>query len=476
MTNMDIAVNSLHDAVKFGKRILLYGDYDVDGLCSLLIMRQFFDLINVKHYDIVKYKTRTHHISPDVVNDALSKGSELTIIMDTGSGEPDLEELSRLIKVSNVIVCDHHTPQFDYSTIDRCVFLNPKHLDQFPYLSGACVVYELCLNYFVTYRSDEVAVAKKYLSFLACAALYSDSIYNDNSYTKTLYSHSQRGIFPQSVAFLPYIHSSKRFFLYTFAPLFNACFRNGRLDLINNLLLGDIFLTYADKDRYVKDIIKLRDYSREVVIAITKLCQSTVYNNIVFTDLTGLLNQNIPNRYIKDNKGLIANMLAAKYKMCSMVVVSDGTQYLLSVRDYHNRDVFRLCRPFYKVGGHPPAFGGSMTNKDRLEIEDKLKFFDTKLTETHKPNIIPFSYNAIDKVARDNEYKQQKDIVLMRVPYSEVKEEWSPETFSERFLQFKLNSTSIWWRKEPWYRMGEDMLVHFYVTTKIKADMVQEDA
>jgi len=295
MTNIGNAVEWLNEALSGRKHILLYGDYDVDGLCAVLLMRQFFDVLNYKNYDVVKYKARTHHISPDVVNDAFTKRCDLVIIMDTGSGDTDLAELQKLTKFTKVIVCDHHKPQFDYELVKDCVFLNPGHLDNLPYMSGACVAYEMCIAYFTEYMADDVEKAKKYLSFLACASLYADSIYNDNFYTKTLLQQAKKSIIPPAVNYLPYIHASKRFFLFSFAPPFNACFRNNRLDLINNLLLNDTYLNSLDKVRYINEIDRLRNYSREIVATIAELCNVVEYKNLIFTDLTGLLNQNIPN-------------------------------------------------------------------------------------------------------------------------------------------------------------------------------------
>ena len=475
LTNMQQATSWLDEAFVNQQHILVYGDYDVDGLCSLLLMRQFFSMINFTRYDIVKYTSRTHHVSSDVINAAVNHNTSLIIIIDTGSGETDLSELQKLTNLARVIVCDHHTPQFDYSLVQGCIFINPGFLDNIPYFSGACVAYELCIAYFKMFKNTDVIVAQKYLSFLACASLYSDSIYDDNFYTKSILKLAKSGIIPANVNFLPYIHASKRFFLYSFAPPFNACFRNNRLDLINNLFLGNTVLSYVDKMTYINEINKLRDYSREIVAIMSELCPVDVRENLIFSDLTGLLNQQIPNQYIRNNKGLIANILAAKYKTCAVVVVSDGSKFLLSVRDYYNRDILKYFKPFFNVGGHSSAFGGLLSNKERLELYDKLRFFNLKFVERHERNIIPFSYSMIETVAFENEYKQPKDVVFMRVPYDEVIEEWTPDSFSERYIQFKLKNMPVWWRKEVWYKQGTDMLVQFYVTTKLKAESVQEE-
>lgn len=473
MTNEDKAVGLINSAILNKEHISLYGDYDVDGLCSLLIARDFFVLLNYDNISLVKYTLRTHHISVDVINDALNNNSGLVIIMDTGSGDADKIELQKLSKFTKVIICDHHTPQYNYDELDNCTFINPGFYDNFPYLSGACIVYELCISYYNTYHKDEVAKAKKFLSFLACASLYSDSVFNNNFYTKELLSQAKISIIPKCINYIPYITASKRFFLFSFAPPFNACFRNNRLDLINNLLLSDA-LTYLDKNSFITSIDKLRGYSREVVSAISSECKVTELDNIVFTDLTGLLNQNIPNQYIRNNKGLIANILAAKYKKCAVTVVSDGSKYLISVRDYYNRDIFKLFNPFYDVGGHKPAFGGTLSNSDRLDVVSKLKYFDKKIDPVDKQNIVPFSYANLERIALENEYNQQNQVVLVRVPASELVEQWTPDSFTEKFIQYKLVGAQIYIKKMPWCKSGQDLLVHLYYTDRVKAESVME--
>ena len=155
MKDMDKAVERLHQAITQGEKILIYGDYDVDGTTAVALMYRFLQKLasnlspltfNLDYYIPDRY-TEGYGVSTQGIDYAAEQGCKLVITLDCGIKA--VEKIAYAAeKGIDVIVCDHHTPG---DTLPQAVaVLNLKRSDcPDPYkdLSGCGVGFKLAQAY-----------------------------------------------------------------------------------------------------------------------------------------------------------------------------------------------------------------------------------------------------------------------------------------------------------------------------------------
>jgi len=150
MKDMDKAVERISKAVKNNERILVYGDYDVDGTTSVALMYSF--LSNLDKFDNIDYYipdrySEGYGISIQGMDFAASTGCKLVIALDCGIKAVEKVEYARS-KGLDIVICDHHLPG-DFVPAATAV-LDPKQPGcSYPYkeLSGCGVGFKLIQAY-----------------------------------------------------------------------------------------------------------------------------------------------------------------------------------------------------------------------------------------------------------------------------------------------------------------------------------------
>ena len=148
MRDMGAAVDRLCRAIDDHERIMVYGDYDVDGTTAVALMYSFLktQTDNLIYYIPDRY-TEGYGISTKGIDTAKEQGCTLVIALDCGIKSVDKMEYANSLGV-DFIICDHHTPG---DVIPSAVaVLNMKRADcQYPYkeLSGCGVGFKLVQAY-----------------------------------------------------------------------------------------------------------------------------------------------------------------------------------------------------------------------------------------------------------------------------------------------------------------------------------------
>ena len=134
MKDMDAAVDRLNDAMGHKERILVYGDYDVDGCTAVALvykfLRQFYS--NIDYYIPDRYD-EGYGVSKKGIDYAAETGVKLIIILDCGIKA--IEEITYAKQLGiDFIICDHHVP--DETMPPAVAILNPKRPDDsYPFKS-----------------------------------------------------------------------------------------------------------------------------------------------------------------------------------------------------------------------------------------------------------------------------------------------------------------------------------------------------
>lgn len=144
MKDMDKAVNRIQQAFERNEKILVYGDYDVDGTTSVACMYQFLSAIYPSSEFYIPHRYREGYgVSKQGIDYAIENGTKLIIALDCGIKSVELIQYAADHHI-DFIVCDHHLP--DHILPPAVAILNPKQTDcSYPYkeLCGCGVGFKL---------------------------------------------------------------------------------------------------------------------------------------------------------------------------------------------------------------------------------------------------------------------------------------------------------------------------------------------
>jgi single-stranded-DNA-specific exonuclease len=127
MNDMDVAVDRLNDAMGRKERIMVYGDYDVDGCTAVALVYKFLQQFysNIEYYIPDRYE-EGYGISLKAMDYAAERDVKLIIVLDCGIKA--VEEIAYAkSKGIDFIICDHHVP--DDELPPAMAILNPKRED-----------------------------------------------------------------------------------------------------------------------------------------------------------------------------------------------------------------------------------------------------------------------------------------------------------------------------------------------------------
>ena len=148
MKDMDIAVTRLKRAVDSGEKILVYGDYDVDGTTAVSMVYSFLRKLtpHIGYYIPNRYK-EGYGVSIQGIDEAASQGCTLFITLDCGIKAVEKVAYGKQ-KGIDFLICDHHYTGNDLP--EAVAILNPKRPDcpyPFKHLSGCGVGFKLLQGY-----------------------------------------------------------------------------------------------------------------------------------------------------------------------------------------------------------------------------------------------------------------------------------------------------------------------------------------
>ena len=148
MKDMDKAIARIEEALSKNEKILVYGDYDVDGTTAVALvysfLKKFYD--NIDYYLPDRYK-EGYGISTQGIEYAAANDFKLIIALDCGIKSKDKVAHAKELGV-DFIICDHHRP--DGNLPQAVAVLDPKRLDDsypFDELSGCGIGFKLISAY-----------------------------------------------------------------------------------------------------------------------------------------------------------------------------------------------------------------------------------------------------------------------------------------------------------------------------------------
>ena len=154
MCNMSKAVLRVTQAIKNQEKVLLFGDYDVDGTTAVALMTEQLALLGLQcaYYIPDRYK-EGYGVSEAGIDFTIQEGFQLLITLDCGIKAHTTLERANAEGI-DIIVCDHHQPDIK---LPPAIVLNPKQAGcSYPYkeLSGCGVAFKLLQGLYIHLQKD----------------------------------------------------------------------------------------------------------------------------------------------------------------------------------------------------------------------------------------------------------------------------------------------------------------------------------
>lgn len=144
MRDMSIAVQRIEIALKTRERILLYGDYDVDGTSSIVVLKKAIELLGGQADFHIPHRLKDGYgMRNEIIQQASETGVRLIVSVDTGIRANEVVRYANRLNI-DVIVTDHHLPETELPP--AIAVLNPNRPDcAYPnkHLCGAGVTFKL---------------------------------------------------------------------------------------------------------------------------------------------------------------------------------------------------------------------------------------------------------------------------------------------------------------------------------------------
>ena len=370
---MDEAVDLVKKHLQKGDKIVIYGDYDADGITGCSILVKMFKYLNFDaNYYIPSRYLDGYGINEKKAQEIIDKGYDLVITVDNGVAANEAIALLRNANI-DVLVLDHHEPR-----------------ETLP--SANVIIHPILSNYSITpssgaftafmFASALLGYYDKYLATLASISLISDMMplrdYN-RDLLRAVIKEYRYGEFPQ----IDYLIEDGGFndtsIGMSIAPKINAV---GRIDKTINV---NRLIKYFTSDKE-EEIISYKDWilaNNEIRKNKSKEAKENIINNLKeYHEPSLVIECDLEEGLI----GLVANALMNQLKIPCVVLCNDSADPKLLKGSARSIEGFNIAEAFNKLdylltnhGGHALAAGLTI---DKNNVETFKKEFNEIVKST----------------------------------------------------------------------------------------------
>ena len=381
MKDMDVAVDRLNDAMGRKERIMVYGDYDVDGCTAVALVYKFLQQFysNIEYYIPDRYD-EGYGVSYKGIDYAKEAGVKLIIILDCGIKAVDEIAYAKSLGI-DFIICDHHVP--DDVMPPAAAILNPKRPDDsypFKHLCGCGVGFKFMQAFA---KNNGIPFARLIPLLDLCAVSIAADIVPVTDENRILAFHGLKQLNQHPNIGLKAIIDicgmsgrdiSMSDIVFKIGPRINASGRmeNGKMSV--DLLVDKDFQAALSKAHHIneyneqrKDIDKQMTEEANQIVA--RIDSHNHQRSIVLYD----------ENWKKGVIGIVASRLTELYFRPTVVLTRDGDMATGSARSVKGFDVYsaiKSCRELLvNFGGHTYAAGLTLKWSDVPEFRDRFQKF-----------------------------------------------------------------------------------------------------
>lgn len=377
MQDMDRAVERLKTAIDKQEKILVFGDYDVDGTTSVALVYSYLKTF-YSHCDfyIPDRSKEGYGVSESGIIWAAENGFSLIIALDLGIKSADMVVLADH-KGIDFIICDHHLP--DDNIPQAVAVLDPKRKDcQYPFqeLSGCGLGFKLLQAFARKYRDESELT--NFIDLVA-VSIASDIVpVNGENRILAYYGLQKLNENP-----LPGLKALKDLagvktdldisgVVFTLGPRINAAGRVAHAEAAVELLIAkseEEAMELAEKINIKNDI------RREFDLSITEEAISMIESdeNLLHAKSTVLFK----NTWHKGVIGIVASRCIEKYYRPTIILTESNdkiTGSARSVKDFDLHEAIASCGDLLeKFGGHKYAAGLTLAKENLVAFQQRFE-------------------------------------------------------------------------------------------------------
>ena len=420
ITDMDIAVNRIIKAIENKENITIYGDYDVDGITSITVLKSFLNDIGVETNTYIPNRLiEGYGLNKEAIDKISKKGCNLMITVDCGISAIEEIEYANSLGIETIIT-DHHEAG---NEIPKAIAVidNKRKDSKYPFreLAGVGVVFKLIQAIGITLKLKE----ESYLKYLdiVCIGTISDIVplVDENRVIAKL------GLLlvaqTKNIGLRSIINSSgynkidSNTISFGVAPRINACGRMGKAEEALELFLS------KDKNEVNELTNKLNEHNRK-----RQETEKTIFENAV---------EKIKEEHLDENKaiivggenwhhgviGIVSSKITEMYFKPSILFsfeedgIGKGSGRSIPGFDLHEA-LMKCSDTIEKFGGHSMAVGITV-KKDNLEKFKKE--FEQIATQSKIDEIIPI-INIDAKVDLSDIDKEMVESLKQLEPFGET--------------------------------------------------------
>lgn len=418
MLDMDKAVDRIIKAIKNKEKTIIYGDYDVDGITSITVLKKFLSERGLEvDYYIPNRLEEGYGLNKDAIQGIAKQGYTLMITVDCGISGINEIEMANSLGIETIIT-DHHE-QLDSLPQAYCI-INPKRKDNtYPFrgLAGVGVVFKLIQAISIKLGLDE----KAYLKYLdiVCIGTISDIVplVDENRVIAKLglmlVKVTKNIGLKELITQTGYSNIDSSMVSFGIAPRINACGRMGKQEEALKLFITD------DKNEANEITKKLNEYNIQRQEKEKNIFEQAIKklenNNVEELNSIVLAGENWHNGVI----GIVASRLTEKYFKPTILICIEGDEGKGSGRSIPGIDLHQALvessQYLKKYGGHEMAVGLSL---EKNKIEDFRKHFEKILKEKNVKQILPV-INIDCEITKKDLNKETIEQIKLLEPYGE---------------------------------------------------------
>lgn len=386
MPDMNLAVDRLLKAIENKEKIIIYGDYDVDGITSTTVLKKFLEERGLKVDSYIPNRLdEGYGLNNDAVKNIAEQNYDLMITVDCGISAVEEIEYANQLGLE-IIVTDHHEPGDEIPKALAVVDAKRKD-NKYPFreLAGVGVVFKLAQAISQKMNLDE----KEYLKYLdiVCVGTISDIVplVDENRVITKLglkLVEQTKNLGLRSILMSSgYQKIDSNTISFGVAPRINACGRMGHQEDALNLLLSDNIEEVQTLTQ------KLTDFNKQ-----RQDIEKTIYEEAVKQIEENNLNQNDVLIVAGENwhhgvMGIVSSKITDMYFKPSILLCLENETNLgkgsgRSIPGFDLYNALTKCSDtIEKFGGHSMAIGITLK-------QDKIEEFKTKLDQIAKESNI----------------------------------------------------------------------------------------
>ena len=420
ITDMKIAIERIVEAIEEGQKVTIYGDYDVDGITSITVLKSFLKDVGLEASSYIPNRLdEGYGLNKDAIDTIKQSECDLMITVDCGISAMDEIEYANSLGIET-IVTDHHEPGNElpkaYAVID-----NKRKDSKYPFreLAGVGVVFKLIQALGIRMGLKE----ESYLKYLdiVCIGTISDIVplVDENRVIAKLGMMLVKQT--KNIGLKSIIHSSgytkidSNTISFGVAPRINACGRMGKAEEALELFLS------ANINEVNNLTKKLNEHNRE-----RQETEKAIFESAI---------EKIEREHLNDNKaivvggknwhhgviGIVSSKITDMYFKPSILLSFEedgmGKGSGRSIPGFDLHDALMKCSDTVeKFGGHSMAVGITI-KKEKLEAFREE--FEKIATENHIDEIMPI-INIDAKINLSDIDKEMVESMKQLEPFGEA--------------------------------------------------------